>query len=106
MFELSIGLLAVLGGIGLIVGAVLVRAWVLVTLWEWFIVPVFIGAPVITLPVAIGISLIVGMFTQHLQTKTPDPQKSKAELVIESLSNAMIAPLVTLFFGWIALQFM
>jgi predicted phage tail protein len=106
MFELFVVLLAIAGGIGLIVGAVLIRAWTLVTMWEWFIVPVFIGAPVITMPVAIGISLIVGMFTQHLQNKVTDPKKSRSEILGDSVAHAFVGPLVTLAFGWIALQFM
>lgn len=106
MFEVLIALLAVAGGIGLIIGAVIIRAWALVTLWGWFIVPVFVGAPVITMPVAIGISLLVGMFTQHLQDKVADPKKSKTEAFADSLARAIIGPTVTVGFGWIALQFM
>lgn len=106
MFELLIALLAVAGGIGLIIGAVLIRAWALVTLWGWFVVPVFAGAPVITMPVAIGISLIVGMFTQHLQDKVADPKKSKSEAITDSIARAVLSPVITVVFGWIALQFM
>lgn len=58
-------LLLFVGFVGLIVAMGLVRGFVLSYLWAWFIVP--LGAPQIGIAHAIGLSLLVGMFTSNLK---------------------------------------
>lgn len=99
METLVAGILAVLAVISGVVILVTVltclRAFVLLKLWAWFIVPLF-GLPPLTIPYAIGISLIVGSF--FLNTKKQDD--SNVFWV-----SAIVSPLITLFIGWIVHMF-
>ena len=40
----------------------ILNGWVMSVLWGWFVVPYF-DAPILSIPVFIGISLLVGMLT-------------------------------------------
>lgn len=91
--------------ISAIVAAVLLRAWVFICLWEWFIVASF-GATMINIPTAIGITLIAGMLTQHSTKTTTNDKKDPSTLIGELVGIAMVGPLLVLFFGWIAKSFM
>jgi dolichyl-phosphate-mannose--protein O-mannosyl transferase len=93
----------IFGVVGLIVVATLWRAWVLTVLWVWFLVP--LGAPAITIATAIGISLVAGMFTTHLQTKS-DSEKDVSALVGKALGHAIGGPAIVLFIGWVVTLFM
>lgn len=106
MSVLGLALSAIMGIIGLVVAAILIRAWVLVTLWGWFIPPMFVGAPEMTITTAIGISLIVGMFTHHLQTKKTESGKTKGQAAVDVVAHGLFAPLVTLAIGWVVTLFM
>ena len=90
--------------IGVATLAVIMRAWVLTILWGWFIVPM--GAGALSIGAAIGISVIVGMFTQHLQQDKAEEVKTVGGLVSHVVSRAFLAPLVSLLIGWIATSFM
>lgn len=91
----AVGLLVLLGLL-MVVGSV-IRGFVLSTLWSWFIVP--IGGPEISIPIAIGISIIVGLLT-HEQ---PDKQNSEIGYVI---GQTLIGPFVVLGIAWIVTLFM
>ena len=72
---------------------------VLVKLWAWFITPYF-GLPAITVPVAIGLSLILGMLctgSDDLKTETK---------IATILTNSNLKSLITLFVGWIVTFFL
>ena len=62
--------LAILGGavgiFALLVISSLLRGFVLVKIWGWFIVPLF-HLPVLTLLPAIGLALVVGFMTYQYQ---------------------------------------
>lgn len=93
----------IFGFVGLVVIATLWRAWVLTVLWSWFLVP--LSVPAISITSAIGISLIVGMFTHHLQQKSND-SRNAADLVGAAVGVALGGPLVVLLLGWIVTLFM
>ena len=84
--------IAVFGIIGVVAGLSILRAWVLIKLWGWFIVPVF-HLPDLNIPLAIGLCLVVGMFTATM----------KSEKV--NWLGAILAPFITLFMGWIVKSF-
>ncbi len=71
--------------------------YVLTILWAWFIVPVF-KLPILSIPVAIGIALIVRYLT-HKGTK-------KEEINLKFLSMEFFNPLAVLFIGWIVSHFL
>ena len=92
------GLIIFLGGIilGLLLVAMvaLVRAFVLIRLWAWFIVPTF-QLPLLNYPYAIGLSLVIGLFT--IGAKTEEGKKL--------WFYAILGPFLTLFMGWIVKMF-
>ena len=89
----------------LLVG-IIVRGWALSTLWLWFLVP--IGAPVIGITTALGISVILGLFTAHLNQEASKDNKSKtlSELYGTIVAKSIGAPLVSVATGWLITLFM
>lgn len=72
------------------------RGYVLSVLWLWFIVATF-GVPAISIPAAIGIMLIVGMFKNTAKKNTHDVEES----AWETLGKGFVVPLIVLGMGWI-----
>lgn len=70
---------------------------VLWVIWGWFMVP--LGTPQITLPWAIGLSLIAGLLTNT----TPPVAKEDQN---KHIFNVLSKPAVILAWAWIAKQFM
>lgn len=99
-------LLLVLGGIillaVLIASIAVLRGWVLSILWAWFLVPM--GLPPISIPYAIGISLVFGMLAKDSYSKSDDDDTR--EDTIKRLVGIYVAPLLILFIGWIVKQFL
>jgi hypothetical protein len=91
--------------VGMIVATALLRAWVLICLWEWFIVASF-GVTMINIPTAIGITLIAGMLTQHNAKTSTGEKKDTSTLIGEIFGLAVVGPLLVLFMGWIVKGFM
>jgi predicted phage tail protein len=95
----------IFGTIAFVVASILFRAWALTVLWAWFLVP--LGMVALSISSAIGISIIVGMFTQHLAKESKDEKaKDTYELIGDIAGRAIGAPLLSLFFGWIVTLFM
>lgn len=93
--------LAIFGGIIAIplivaVGSIL-NGYVLSVLWTWFVVPTF-GLPKLSIPVAIGISLVVSYLT-HQRSDSSDDDKDN--LLLKWVARLVLNPLVALLFGWI-----
>lgn len=74
------------------------RGYALSIIWGWFMVPTF-GLPALSIPVAIGLSVVVGMLTSHAM-KTDDKQSPVAAVLI-----AFLVPVFALLIGWIAKSF-
>ena len=91
--------------IGLVVAAIIMRAWVTTILWSWFIVPVF-HVPELTLPMAMGISLVIGMFITMQATKDIDIKSGKEAVFQKVFEKSFLEPLVTLGVGWIITLFL
>lgn len=96
--------LAVLGLPVLIVVSAVWRGYVLTILWGWFAVPYF-HLPTITVPVAIGVSLIIGMLA-HQQTDCEGKKRDPLDAVVHSLAAIALAPALTLLIGWIVTKFL
>ena len=85
----------------------IVYGLVLVQLWQWFIVRWFDIKP-ITIPIGIGISLIVGLLTTHLQSKEADKvnaDRAVLAIAVIALGKSVLSPLIVLFIGWIFQMF-
>jgi len=91
--------------IGLIFFGVVIRGWALSTLWAWFLVP--IGLPAIGIATALGISVIIGLFTVHLNhDKIKVDKSSNSDVLTIILTKAIGGPLMSVFLGWIITLFM
>lgn len=77
----------------------LARGFVLTKLWGWFIVPFFEVGP-LSMPIAIGIGLILGFLTHQEQFTNEDDDKTTP------LVGMVISPWITLLIGWIVTLFM
>lgn len=97
-----LGAFVVIPGLAaLIAAAAIWRGYALSILWGWFIVPAF-GAAHLSIPLAIGVSLIATALTNHRTYKeVEDNSKKWTPLVI-----LLVQPAFLLLFGWVAKQYL
>ena len=79
----------------------IIRGFVLSYLWGWFVVP--FGLPELSIPHAIGISLIIGFLTHQIRK---EDEKKQPDEVIGSIGTAIIATGFAFLVGWIVSLFM
>ena len=98
----------VLGGVGLglltifMVAGILIKAFVLVKLWGWFIVPYF-GWSALSYPLAVGLATIIGFTTHQLPMRhdfVDDKVETKHNMIYTL--TCLLWPLLTLLVGWVA----
>lgn len=94
--------LVVLIIVGIVTSAIL-NGYVLMKLWEWFIMPTFESAPALSIPVAIGVGLLVSLLTYHT-TNNKSNDDSTTEGVVRFVL-VVFHPLLYLVLGWIVYQF-
>lgn len=75
--------------------ALMLDAWVLTVLWEWFAVPV--GLPQITYATAMGLILLMSFLTHQYIPKEKNDWQPLVFLYVN--------PFVFLFFGWLVKLF-
>ena len=101
--ETFAGCFAVLAVVVLTPASAILSGWVLSKLWAWFMVPA-LNLPALTIPAAIGISLVVSYLTYHTPVRAKETQGA-----VEAMSTAAVdmflRPLLALFFGWIVQGF-
>lgn len=85
--------------IALVVISSILRGYVLSVLWGWFVVPTF-GLPALSIPIAIGISMILAFTTHQISVK-----KEEDKSVGTQFSNIILHPLLVLGIGWIVTLF-
>lgn len=78
------------------IGCMILSGYVLSVLWAWFIVSTF-GLPLLTIPVAIGITLVVGYLTKQADFNNSDREDYQKRF------NAymIVKPLAALVVGWV-----
>jgi len=77
--------------------------FILMKCWAWFIIPTF-GLPVLSMPAAIGICLIVAFLTH--QKETEDSHKSDEEKLIDKLSYGLSTNTVLFAIAWVVHLFL
>ena len=88
--------------IGAIVVLILSSIWygyVLSVMWGWFIVHAF-HVSSISVPLAIGLSSVVGMFRSYPDTNKKS-DKSPSEVFTRAIAYSFFGPLFVLLFGYI-----
>lgn len=81
-----------------IVFSAIFDGFVLSVLWGWFIVPAF-HVSQLTLPLAIGVSMVVAMLTNRTAGNSREQEKDKkdiGETLLSSFFIALLVPLITL----------
>jgi hypothetical protein len=81
---------------------IIIRGFVLKTLWLWFLVP--LGLPPISFGLAWGLSIITAMFTHQHSSKTTG--KKMSTIVGTAIGVDFLGPFLALFAGWLATLFM
>ena len=90
---MALVVLSVIGIASFIAMTTLIDAWVVVTLWRWFIVPAFAASPM-TMGTAIGVDLLVNLIHR--------PSGMPAELKLgDVLTRIFLVPVVALGIGWV-----
>lgn len=77
--------------------SIVYRGWVLTMLWGWFLVP--LGIPAISIATALGIVLIVSMFTPNNETKSEKKTGDISDQLAEAMGKAFATPTITLLIG-------
>lgn len=94
--DTGMALLFALGvGLGIVVLLTVIRGWVLTCLWSWFVIPVFHLDP-LSIKMAIGLSLVAGMFMQASSSSESKEDNGTGKLVVH-----LALPFITLFIGWL-----
>lgn len=70
-----------------------VNGWITSTFWDWFVIPLF-GARVLSVPQAIGLSMLVGFVTHQVQ---PENKESTATKLVKMI----LYPGITLISGYV-----
>lgn len=73
--------------------------YVLHILWGWFMVPAF-GAPPLSIPMALGVSVTVGLLTK------PSPEIKESEPKWRPWAVMFMRPALVLLTGWIVTRFL
>lgn len=95
-----IALLAVL----YMVIVIILNAWALMTLWAWYVVPIF-ALPVLPFGGAAAIALMVRFLTHRVQktSKSEDGEIDPKKAMTRPLAPAL-TPIFAVAFGWLYLQ--
>jgi len=104
--DTAMGCLVLLVSIGYMPFGYVLNGWVLSILWRWYIAP--LGLPAITIPSAIGVSLVVGFLTVRGSSKDHTDDRSSEDKLRDCFTNlaaAIVHPLLVLLIGWIVWQF-
>ena len=81
----------------------LINGYGLSVIWLWFMVTTF-GLPELTIPAAIGVSLVVSFLTYNESSESNG--KGVLELLGEMLVKVIGKTLVIILVGWFVVQFM
>jgi hypothetical protein len=84
--------------LALIVPGIILTGYVLTILWGWFVTPAF-GLAVPSIPIMLGLSLIVGYMTH--QTPAVEDNRTANKIFMTGIMNSLGRPLLYLGIGYI-----
>ena len=94
MIELAVILVTILG----VIASIILNALVFAKLWAWFVVP-FFGVKALTIPMAMGLSLMIKYLTY---THVPEKEyESQLDAVRVAFARIIGIPMFVLLIGWI-----
>lgn len=83
------------------IGCMILSGCVLSILWAWFIASTF-GLPLLTIPVAIGVMLVVGYLTKQADFNNSDREDYQKRVNVVMI----VKPLAALVVGYVIMRFM
>lgn len=83
------------------IGCMILSGCVLSLLWAWFIASTF-GLPLLTIPVAIGVMLVVGYLTKQADFNNSDREDYQKRVNVVQI----VKPLSALVVGWVIKMFL
>jgi hypothetical protein len=83
---------------------IIVRAWVMATLWRWFVPLAFPTAPHLSTPLVIGLMELVSV-ARHVTYPETKADERALKTAGKSFFMGIAFPLLCLFVGWLALRF-
>lgn len=90
-------LLLILGGILLIAYNAFAWGFILYKFWNWFVLPIFVDLPHISIVQAIGLMCVVNLF--HSRYNGENIKKEYKDVTISVTS--LVLPWASLFLGWL-----
>lgn len=78
------------------------EGFVLTKLWAWFVVPTF-GLPVLTIPIAIGLALLVGLLAHQMRN---DSGETTSEATVKLFAYGFVNSGIVLALGWVVTLFL
>lgn len=94
---------AIFGCVGLfpaMVASIWLRGWALLTLWGWFVTPMWhVAAP--SMASALGLSLLIGLLTNDYPDAPKDPSKSTGEVLLTAYAKLLLASPLSVGMGWV-----
>lgn len=81
--------------------AIILKGWVIVMMWDWFVVPAF-GSEPLTIPYAVGLIFLIGYLVKDVGAdEVEEKAKWPAARQIKSIKWSFSAPLLVVSIGWI-----
>lgn len=95
----------ILSALVMIVVGVVMNAWALHVIWNWFIPPIF-NLTSLTIWQAAGVAMVFEMFTGTNRTQKHTSSKSSSdktvgEIFIEGLIVAVMTPVLSVLIAWV-----
>lgn len=90
----TLSIMMIVSIIGIFIGG-----WAFMTLWDWFVVPVF-ELPNLTLLQSIGLVLIITFFHRP---PVQEQEVKKSSIIGHAIGTVIISPLLFITIGWIIL---
>lgn len=81
------------------------NGYALAILWKWFIMAAFVGTPALSIPLAIGVALVV-RFVIHQPVDCEPKKQSMTQRIAHAIVYPFVYSGIALLFGWIILKFM
>jgi hypothetical protein len=78
--------------------------YALSVLWGWFVVPTFNLKP-ISIPVAIGLAIVVSYLTNHTDSSQENNGDTFTEVLAKLTGRALFKPTIALLVGWVVTFF-
>lgn len=102
-FATCLGLIVSLAVLAVV--AAIANGWALVTIWNWFIPPIF-GLTSLTLWQAVGVSMVFNLFVgvKNKSNSSDTKDKTFGEVFISSLAEVILTPVLTVAFAYVVFQ--